>query len=227
MKTSFELHSSSALRRPSPALSLAAALALTTGFGLSLSGNASAVQFTLNPAGQTAAVGAPFSLSIDVAGLGDHTAPSLGGFDFNLRFDPALVRFEAITFGDAALGDLLAPVSPSFGDVTPLGAGLLNVFGLSMDLAADLDASQPAGFGLATLSFTALAAGSAGFGVEDLILADGLGDALLADAVTGARVEVRSTAVPDGGAGWAWVAGMGALMVFGRSGGRASVRRVD
>jgi hypothetical protein len=101
---------------------------------------------------QTIPLGSQASFDIDISGLGNGTA--LGTYDINLDFDPSLLSYSSITFGNQldlfGLGDIQS--------VTP-GIGSVEVFELSIDSAADLNALQSDAFLLATLNFSTLATG--------------------------------------------------------------------
>lgn len=179
---------------------------------------ARAVSLTLDPLSQDVSAGSLFSLTVGIQGLGDFAAPSLGTFDLDVNFDPALVRFESITFGDPTLGDLLGPVTPSVTGSGLNGPGdALNLFSVSLDTPAELNASQPSEFTLASLWFTALAVGSGGFTIDNVILGDADGSPLTLDGTRGAEVNITARAVPEGSVGiWTTVLTLGAL-TFGRS----------
>src|SRR5438874_1153733 len=85
---------------------LTLALLFGTGGGLF----ASTLTIGVLPTGQSVQLGNPVMVSLMIQGLGDHTAPSLGTFDVNILFDPAILSFSTAVFGDPALGDQLDPL---------------------------------------------------------------------------------------------------------------------
>lgn len=172
-----------------------------------------ATSLTLSPASQNVGAGDSFALSLRIDGLGNHFAPSLGAFDLDVNFDPVLAQFDSITFGDPSLGDLLAQVTPSDKGSSLNGAGSLNLFSVSLDLPADLDANQPAAFTLATLHFTALALGSSGFSMANVILGDANGASISVDSSQVANVNIVAQAVPEGGAGRVGALALGFLVL--------------
>lgn len=177
---------------------------------------ANAISLSLAPPNQDAGVGDSFTLFLRVDGLGNFTAPSLAGFDVNVNFDPSLVQFDTVTFGDPGLGNLLAPVTPSVDLVTP-SSGSLNLLSLSVDSPGDLDAAQPDSFTLATLNFTALTPGAAGFTLSDVILSDVLGDRLQFDGSEGATVNILAgQSVPESSPGMFGALTLGALALCHR-----------
>ncbi len=138
-------------------------------------------------------VGDTVTLSAVIGGLGDFTAPSLGAFDFNIEFDPALVELTAspvifgTLLGDEGFGESLSGSSAASGSV--------NLFALSFLTGAELDALQPSSFTLATLSFNALASGVNAFSFSSVILGDGAGDPLVA-SLGGASLTINSITPP-------------------------------
>lgn len=110
-----------------------------------------------------------------IAGLDAGAPPAVGAFDLNIAYDSALLTAASVTFG-TALGDPdLEALSAS--DIAT--AGNVNVAAVSLLDTATLVATQLASFKLATISFTALADGSASFSlVGDLRVDDPLGNKL-------------------------------------------------
>ena len=177
-----------------------------------LTATVNATSLSLAPATQDIGLGGSFDLSLRIAGLGDHIAPSLGAFDLDVNFNSALAQFDSLSFGDPSLGDLLGPVTPSQNGST-LSLGSLNLFGVSLDAPTDLDSAQPADFILATLHFTALFQGNGSFDLANIILGDANGDPLPLDGIQGASVSIVSQSVPEGSPRWAAALCLGALVV--------------
>lgn len=67
--------------------------------------NSQAITLGFSPAAQNVVAGAPADVAITISGLGDGTAPSLGTFDLVIDFDPAVLSFSNVSFGDPVLGD--------------------------------------------------------------------------------------------------------------------------
>ena len=109
-----------------------------------------AVTLSISPGAQMATVGSQVSVDIVASGLGNGT--TLGAYDVNIAFDSAVLSYSGATFGNqlnsSGLGDVQS--------VTP-GGGTVELFELSLDSAAALNASQPSSFRLATVTFNALA----------------------------------------------------------------------
>lgn len=126
-----------------------------------------AVILSIDPSSQNVPLGTPANVNIDISGLGNGTA--LGTYDINLGFDPTLLSYSGIVFGNqvdiSGLGDIQS--------VTP-GTGTVEVFELSLDFAAELNSLQAKSFTLATLTFDTLATGS---NSPITLSVDALGDA--------------------------------------------------
>jgi hypothetical protein len=128
--------------------------------------------------------------------LGSGTSPSLSAFDLDITFDGSILSFLGFTFGDPIIGDQLDLFG--LGSVTgvTVGTGTVNLFQLSLDAAADLDALQAGSFILGTLAFQGLSGGSSAVGVQVTALADANGDPLTADVLAG-RIVVGAAPVPE------------------------------
>jgi len=87
---------------------------LLAGVAMGASAN---VIINLVPDAQNVQVGSQVSLDLNIEGLGDHVAPSLGGFSLNVTFDAARFSFDSATFG-SALGDLNSFEAFSYADGT-------------------------------------------------------------------------------------------------------------
>lgn len=152
---------------------------------------AHAIALNVNPVSQNALLGNSVGVTLDIVGLGDGLAPSLGVFDLDLNFDPAILAFNNITFGDPVFGDQL----DLFGlgsffthdDTTP---GMVNLFELSFDLPDDLDTLQVGSFTLASLTFDSLTTGTSPLNVSINALGDSWGDPLVLDTLNNGSVTV-------------------------------------
>lgn len=120
-----------------------------------------AIVLTIAPQSQTVGAGSTTQVQVRIAGLGFDSPPSLGAFDFNLAFNPTLVSFTSLTFGDPILGDQLnLSGSGPIDDSGIQSAGLLEYYEISLDSPTVLDSMQAGSFVLATIKFQALAPGT-------------------------------------------------------------------
>lgn len=162
-------------------LPLMHAFALAMGLGAAATTQA-AVTLSFSPSSQVVAVGDIALVDLLITGLGSGEAPSLGGYDLDVGFDPALLAFDHATFGDQldllGLGDIR--------DVTP-GVGRVNLFQMSLDSIDDLNTLQADSFVMATMGFTVLGAGLSPLTliVNPGGLADAFGDPLDVELVPG------------------------------------------
>jgi hypothetical protein len=151
-------------------------LAMVFGCGPMLAG----VVLSVEPPYQAVADGSAVSVSLQISGLGAFTAPSLGTFDLDLRFDPSLLDFNSFVFGDPVLGDQLD--LSGFGSITGMGttpgSGVVNIYEVSLDLVSDLDNLQEPMFTLGILEFQPLQVGISFLFIDINALGDASGDSL-------------------------------------------------
>ena len=126
-----------------------------------------------DPISQTVPVGDPVTVDIFISGLGDGIAHSLSAFDLDVMFDPLILAFSAVTFGDQL--DLFGFGGLS-GWISNLGS--INLFEISLDFPVDLDGFQAAAFVLATLTFDTISAGISPLTLYVNALGDAGGDPL-------------------------------------------------
>jgi hypothetical protein len=145
-------------------------------------------------------------IGLQVSGLGDATAPALSTYDLDIHFDPSLLSYSGITFGDPLLGNQLDVFNlgsnSSAAELTSIG--IVNVFELSLDVPADLNPWQTDTFILATLSFDMLNHGSSALSINVNVFDDA--DAVaLSPAVQSATIAT----VPLPSAVWLFLVGLG------------------
>lgn len=157
---------------------------------VALTPTAHAAVLTLSPSLPVVQVGDTFSVDLQISDVGAGNA--VGTYDLDVGFDGALVSLTGVSFG-AGL-DVLGMGSVQF--ATP-GAGIVNLFELSLDLPDDLIALQPDSFVLATLNFTAAAAGTSNFTLFLNALGDAYGDELQASLVDGSVTVGAPASVPE------------------------------
>jgi hypothetical protein len=153
---------------------------------------AGAITLGFQPASQAVNVGDTATVDLVISGLGNGAAPSLGTFDVDVAFDPAVLDFDAVVFGTGL--DLFGLGSDQD---HVLGTGTVNLFELSFDTEDELNTQQPDAFVLATLSFTALSAGSSDLILSVNALGDALGDPIQYDLDQGTIRSVAANAVPE------------------------------
>lgn len=156
---------------------------------------------TVNPAATSTVVGQSLLVAVDISDLVDGGAPSLGAFDIDVSFDPAVLSFTQITFGTGL--DVLG-LGGNLQQGTE-GSGIVNAFELSLDSIDDLNTLQPGAFALFTLTFQALSAGTSNLSLTLNSLADADGIEIAATTV-GSSIEVAPVPLPA--AGWMLLSGL-------------------
>ena len=160
---------------------------------------AQTVTLSFDPTTQDAIKGSPVDVALIISGLGNGTAPSLSAFDLDVSFNSRILSFSSAVFGDPTLGDQLDIFdlggNPMSAGLT--GEGRLNLFELSLDLPAVLDAKQADSFTLATLTFNALTNGNNPLGLSINSLGDAFGNPISATVTDG-----NITVVPIPGTIW-------------------------
>jgi hypothetical protein len=107
-----------------------------------------AITVGLDPTSQDVYVGNDVYVDVVISGLGDHVAPSLGAYNMDISFDSSILGLNSVDFGTNLL--------VSMGDFMPIDPGVLNVYEVSVDDPAVLDAEQPSNFSLFQMDFLAL-----------------------------------------------------------------------
>ncbi len=153
-----------------------------------------ALSLGLVPSSQSVALGSPASIAINITGLGSLSAPSLGTFDLDLAFNPAILSLTNVAYGDPVLGDQIDLFNLGSLTATTPGSGTVNLFELSFDDIAGLNNLRAASFTLATLTFNTVGAGSSPLAFTVNALGDASGDPLTASFQKGS-VTVEGTAV--------------------------------
>jgi hypothetical protein len=120
---------------------------------------ASLITLALEPSSVGAPpVGSVVTFELRASGLADDL--SLSVFDLNITYDPSVLSIASVIFGDPDLGDQLDPDNLADSITSYISSnGVVNLYGLSMCSAANLENSQEDSFILATLGFTVVAPG--------------------------------------------------------------------
>lgn len=129
-----------------------------------------AITLSLDPPTQDINVGATAMVDLNISGLGDFTAPSLGAFLVEITFDESVVSFDSVVY-EAFLGDT-DPLSFETDIVTIVGPGFVSLDEISFLSDLELDVLQPSGFTLATLTFVGASVGTSALAFDFVDLAD-------------------------------------------------------
>ena len=143
------------------------------------------------PSAATAFVGGTISVDVVASGLGANMSPSIGAFDIDVGFDPAILAPAGVSFGSflGVVGtDALSSSSNSIGNV--------NVTETSLLAAASLNTLQPASFTLVTLTFNVIAKGTSPVQLSLNALADENGSALGASTANANIASVNLVGAP-------------------------------
>lgn len=138
-------------------------------------------------------VGWTASVGVGIAGLGDGAALSLGSFELEVGYDPALLRFEGLVFGDQ-LDFLFNGAGDSARTVVAGLPGRVVLGEFSFEDLFDLEDFQAPAFVLASLRFTGLNPGAAGLSLNPT--GSGLLDSAFSSIVPAAVNGVSATVVP-------------------------------
>lgn len=164
---------------------------------------AGALSISVVPSASSIAVGNTVTVQLHVGGLGAGTAPSLGVVDLDITVDPAILSFASGQFGDPTLGDQLDLSGFGASSSATANASGVNLFELSLDSAATLDAAQAPSFIVASVSFMALGAGTSTIGLTVNSVGDSVGNPLSASIST-----ASVTALPEPGEAGLMAVGM-------------------
>ena len=134
---------------------------------------------------------------------------AIGGYDFNITFDPAILSYSATTFGPG----LDVTHAGDSRDSGLNGPGKLETFEVSLDSPHDLAVLQPNTFVLFSLAFSSVAPGASSLGLSILSLTDESGNPLAAD-IQNSSLAVAPVPLPA--AGWLLLSGLGGAFALRR-----------
>jgi len=156
-----------------------------------------AAEMGLQPGTSGVALGSSVQFAVTITGLGDGSAPSLASYDVQLAFDPAVLSFASLAFGDPLLGDqldLLGLGSTTLVDTAT--AGVIGAFELSFDDENTLNTLQSSAFTLLHVTFDAIAAAlNTPIEIVILDLASASGGSITA-TTSGASVTITAAPAP-------------------------------
>ncbi|MBW2738337.1 MAG: PEP-CTERM sorting domain-containing protein [Deltaproteobacteria bacterium] len=142
-----------------------------------------AVMLSFDPLLQDVLVEDQVDVGLVISGLGDYSPDSLSTFDLDISFNPAILAFSSVVFGDPdpLIGDQLDLFGLGFPIITTTpGVGSVNLFEFSFNTVAELDGFQADTFTLATLTFDTLDLGSSPLNISTVwSLGDANGDTLV------------------------------------------------
>ncbi|MDD2800924.1 MAG: cohesin domain-containing protein [Methylobacter sp.] len=163
-----------------------------------------AVVVSINPAAPEISVGDSVGFSIDITGLDSSLA--LSGYELSLGFDPALLHFDSVIFGNQLD---LAGQGQNFPNMTT-ESGWVHLIEFSFDDSAVLLEQQADNFTLANLYFTAIDSGVSSLNLSLHGLADS--ETNLIDANSQGAVVSITSAVPLPSGVWLFISGLGLLL---------------
>jgi hypothetical protein len=133
------------------------------------------------PVAATVMPGDSLDFAVVVSGTAAGSGPSVGAFDLDVSFDPAILSPTGVGFGPW-LGDpaLFEALTDFFFSV-----GVIDLAEISLLSPAELDALQPDSFVLATLSFEALGPGTSPLIFSEVLVDDAFGAKLAIEAGAG------------------------------------------
>ncbi|WP_256080910.1 cohesin domain-containing protein [Massilia sp. YIM B04103] len=191
-----------------------------------------AAVINLSASASSVAVGQNFNVDFRISGLSGALGDSLSGFDLNVLFDATAVQLTGFSFLDASGSvnqlDLSEAASFGFFGNAQASGNSIDVFGLSGNSAAALDAGQSDAFRFLSLNFKALAprAGTAislDLSDPNLLFTDS-GSGSLPYTVNGDSVSLaigQNTQVPEPGTLLLLLAALPALLLVRRRGAAA------
>lgn len=156
-------------------------------------GQSKATALTMSTTSSNPIIGNTVDVELNVADLDDGTADSVGAYDVNIAFDPSILSYNSVTFGNQL--DLGIFGSIKSVDDSGIATGTLNIAESSLEDPVVLDSSQAPDFTLATITFDTIAVGPSQITPSIVSFGDAAGDPLAVDTLSSGTVAV---AVPFG-----------------------------
>ncbi len=160
---------------------------------------AGAATIGLTPSALDPPVASSFSLDVVVSGLGTGGAPSVGGFQIQLAYDPGLLLAQSVAFGTELGSGAQVLESSSF------GGGQVTLNAVSLLSPGALDTLQGSSVTLGTVTFQRLTAGMGSVDFASVLISDAFALALPIDATSPARI---GAAIPEPTAGLVYAVGL-------------------
>ena len=148
-------------------------------------------ELLLQASSATVDINASVQITLTLSGLSADGSNTLAGYQVQIHFDQAVLRFDSIAFGSSlgvADSDPSTTIAPPFESAVVLnqGPGLVDIAYVSLLSSADLDALQMGALSLATLRFTSISQGNSPVGLDNVVAVDALGARLPVTPVDGA-----------------------------------------
>jgi len=178
-----------------------------------LSGEASAYTLSFQPSAQDVGLGSSAKVEVRITDVQPDLLGSLGGlgaYDFDIVYDPAILKFQSATDAEA-LGTAIG-----LGIAESVSEGTLKASDFSFEPTAVLLARQSDSMLLFSLYFETLAVGSSPLLFDNITLGDAEGNLRVGvpPSTTGS-ITVEQAAVPEPGT-LALLAGVGLIALGGR-----------
>lgn len=151
----------------------------------------------VNPSSQVVASGSTAEVRIGFSNVGDTPPWTLGAYDVQMYYDPALLTLQTITYGDTDYGNQLD--QSGYGTLTMSDTstpGFVRLIEISFDAPMTLDAYQRHNFDLASLFFQTQGSGLSPLILQANMLSDAGGVPMEAVVLDGS-LQVAQAAVPE------------------------------
>lgn len=159
----------------------------------------------IQPSVQEVHTGNQFTLDIGISGLEENE--QIGGYDFDLFFDPSIFSFSGYKLSDN-LGSLTNSQALDF-SAGLTGSGKVNLSSISL---IDNLSFQPGAFSLASVTFNAIGEGSGEFSLPNVLLSDFFGEEITAEIKSASVSSVpEASAMPLFCAGFLMLLSIGAI----------------